>query len=166
MMLTRDEQEAELQRKGSGTLLPWARPAMFLLAAGLGLVGAKTGQPVFYAAASVAALVALAVWLTVPHRLNAVRGLREGIRQEGTVEIIMKQWPDGVTQHEACHGRIFMNQQPLWEMEFVTPHNWQPAEGTYPAQLAFIRGVDWPVVVMTRDGLLYPRVKPEKITGV
>lgn len=58
-----------------------------------------------------------------------------------------------------------MDNQPLWQMEFVTPQNWQPGEGKYSAQLAFIRGVEWPVVIRTSEGLLYPRLKPRRASG-
>ena len=53
----------------------------------------------------------------------------------------------------------------LWQMEFVQPQNWQPKEGRYPAELVFIRGVEWPVVLLTSDGLLYPRLKPRRVPG-
>ena len=59
-----------------------------------------------------------------------------------------------------------MDSQPLWQMEFVTPQNWQPGEGKHSAQLAFIRGVEWPVVILTSEGLLYPRLKPRRASGV
>jgi len=50
-------------------------------------------------------------------------------------------------------------------MEFVQPQNWQPKEGRYPAELVFIRGVAWPVVLLTSDGLLYPHLKPRRVPG-
>jgi len=51
-------------------------------------------------------------------------------------------------------------------MEFVTPQNWQPVVGRLEAQLVFIRGVEWPVVILTGNGLLYPRLKPTRASGI
>lgn len=162
MKLTRDEQIAELKRMGSGKLFYWARPGMFVLVAGLGLIGSFTGNPAFYATMIFAGLVALAVWLITPHMIHAVRGLREGVKQNGTVLISRRQWSDGGSNHESYQGLISMNNQPLWEMDFVQPQGWEPVEGLYQAELAFIRGVEWPVVLLTDDGLLYPNSKPKR----
>lgn len=164
--MTLDEQIAEWTRAGSGGLWELARPGFLLLAAALALAGAFTRNPVFFGIALAAGLLAYAVWQTAPHRMNAARGLREGVKQKGVVEISFHSWKDAESNvHESCRGLISMDGQPLWEMEFVTPQHWQPREGNYPAQLAFIRGVEWPVVILTQEGLLYPRLKPRRASG-
>jgi hypothetical protein len=164
--MTLDEQMTELRRMGSGRILYWARPGVVLLSAGLVLTGAFTGNPVFYGIALAFALIAFAIWNTTPHISNAARGLREGMKQNGDVEISIHQWTDAESnQYESYNGLILMDNQPLWQMEFVQPQNWQPKEGHYPAELAFIRGVEWPVVLLTSDGLLYPRLKPRRVPG-
>jgi hypothetical protein len=165
--MTLDEQIAELTRTGSGKVMVLARPGVVVLAAGFVLTGAITGNPVFYGIALICAVIAFAVWQTIPHIHNAARGLREGLKQNGAVEISIHQWTDAESKHyEFYQGLISMDNQPLWQMEFVTPQNWQPAEGKHSAQLVFIRGVEWPVVILTGDGLMYPRLKPRRVFGI
>ncbi len=164
--MTVDEQIAELIRTGSGKMIDLARLGTVLLMAVLLLAGAFTGNPVFYGIAAFAALVTFAIWQTTPHMRNAARGLKEGFKQNGTVEISIKQWTDPDShRHESCHGLIAMDNQPLWQMEFVTSHHWQPLERKYSAQLVFISGIEWPVAILTDDGLLYPRLKPRRACG-
>jgi len=164
--MTLDEQIAELTRMGSGKLMVLARPGVVALVAGLVLAGSLTGNPAFYAIALAFSIIALAVWMITPHIGNAARGLKEGLKQSGVVEISIQHWADAdANNHESYQGLISMGHQPLWQMEFVTPQNWQPVAGKYPAQLAFIPGVEWPVVILTRDGLLYPRLKPRRTSA-
>lgn len=164
--MTLDEQIAELSRTGSGKMINLARPGVILLIAGFVLTGSFTGNHVFYAISMAFTLIAFAVWKITPHIVNAARGLKEGIRQNGEVAISIQHWKDADSNdYKSYQGMIFMNNQPLWRMEFVIPQNWQPAEGKYPAQLVFIRGVEWPVVILTGNGLLYPRLKPDRADG-
>jgi hypothetical protein len=164
--MTVNEQITELIQTGSGKMIDLARLGTALMTAISFLAGVLTGNPVFYGIAAFAALVTFAIWQTTPHMRNAARGLKEGFRQNGTVEISIRQWTDPDSQqHESCHGLIAMDDQPLWQMEFVTSQHWQPVEGKVPAQLVFIPGVEWPVVIVTGDGLLYPRLKPTHADG-
>jgi len=164
--MTLDAQIAELTRAGSGTLWELAGPGAILLAMAFALAGAFTRNLVFFGIALAAAILAYAVRQTAPHIANAVRGLREGVKQQGAVEISFHSWKDAESNvHESCRGLISMDGRPLWEMEFVTTEHWQPREGSYPAQLAFIQGVEWPVVILTQEGLLYPRLKPRRMQG-
>lgn len=161
--MTLDDQIAELTRKGSGTVMKIARLGVILIAASLVLAGAASGHLVFYGTALAFAMLALAIWQTTPHIHKAVRGLKEGLRQDGTVELSIHQWKDAESNcYDSYYGLVSMDNQPMWQMEFVSPENWQPAEGRHSAQLAFIRGVEWPVVILTRDGLLYPRFTPRR----
>lgn len=164
--MTIDEQIAELTRTGSGAILRLARPGVLVAVAGFVLAGAWTGHPVFYGMALAFTLIAFAVWQTTPHICNAARGLREGLRQKGAVEITISRWTDAESNtHETYRGLVSMDQQPLWQMEFVTPENWQPETGVFSAELAFVRGVEWPVVILTDNGLLYPRLTPRRASG-
>jgi len=164
--MTLDEQMTELRRTGSGRILYWTRPGVVVVSAGLVLAGAFTGNLVFYGIPIVFALITFAIWNTTPHISNATGGLREGMKQNGAVEISIHQWTDAESnQYESNQGRILMDNQPLWQMEFVQPQNWQSKEGRYPAELVFIGGVEVPVVLLASDGLLYPRLKPRRIPG-
>jgi len=166
MHMTVDEQITELTRTGSGKIIDMARWGTAVLTSFLLLAGVFTGNPVFYGIAASTALVTFAIWQTTPHMHNAARGLKEGFRQNGTVGISMRQWTDPDShRHESCHGLIAIDNQPLWQMEFVISQHWQPVEGKYRAQLVFIPGVEWPVAILTEEGLLYPRLKPRRADG-
>lgn len=164
--MTLDEQITELTRMGSGKIIDLARPGVLLLVAGLVLTGVLTGNLLLHGIALALALIAFAIWQTTPHIRDAARGLREGMKRSGTVEIRIHEWTDAESkQYESYQGLISIDNQPLWQMEFVTPQNWQPVEGRHSAQLVFIIGVEWPVVILTRDGLLYPRLKPRRASA-
>ena len=161
-----DEQIEELIQAGSGKIIDVARLGTALLTVVLLMAGAFTGNPVFYGIAVFAALITFAIWQTTPHMRNAAKGLKEGFRQNGTVEISIKQWTDPDShRHESFQGLIAMDNQPLWQMEFVISQHWQPVEGKVSTQLVFITGVEWPVVILTGEGLLYPRLKPRRVDG-
>lgn len=163
--MTRDEQIAELQKMGSGKLLYLAKPGLVFIVAVLIIAGAFLGKPVFYAAAAAAGLVTLAVWLTTPHILNAARGLNKGFKQSGAVEISLHTWPDGEKEQESYQGVIFVDHQPLWQMNFVQPRGWEPEIGVHSVELAFIQGIEWPVIIILKEGLLYPGSKPRRPAG-
>jgi len=166
MHMTVDKQITELTRTGSGIIIDMARWGTAVLTSFLLLAGVFTGNPVFYGIAAFTALVTFAIWQTTPHLHNAARGLKEGFRQNGTVGISMRQWTDPDShRHESCHGLIAIDNQPLWQMEFVISQHWQPVEGKYRAQLVFTPGVEWPVAILTEEGLLYPRLKPRRADG-
>jgi hypothetical protein len=164
MKLSVDEQIADLRKTGSNRLLPLIRPAAAAIAAGLILSGIASGHFAFFAVAGVAGIIALTAGLPVPHIRNAVKGIDRGWKIIGVIEITVRQWPneDGAKM-ESCQGLIFKDNQPLWRMDFGVPGTWQPAAGKYPAQLIFIPGVDWPVVLITEEGVLYPRSKPGRV---
>jgi len=161
--MTVDQQITELTRTGSGEIIDLGRQGAAGLTVVLFLTGAFTGNMVFYGVAGFFAIITFAIWQITPHILNAARGLKEGFRQNGTVEISIQRWT-GPDSHrcESFHGLIAMDNQPLWQMEFVTSQHWPPADGKYSAQLVFIPGVEWPVVILTCDGLLYPRLEPRR----
>ncbi|HPL97861.1 MAG TPA: hypothetical protein PLB14_07640 [Smithellaceae bacterium] len=161
--MTVEEQTQKLIQTGYGETLKNIRYGAVMAAAGLVLAGTFTGNPVFYGIAAAAAVVSFALWKITPHINNAARGLKEGMRQEGAVEISVVQWKDAEANlHEAYRGLILVDQRPVWRMEFAAPDGWQPAAGVYPAQLVFLIGVAWPVAVVTSDGILYPCARPKR----
>jgi len=140
---------------------------IFAAAAGSVLAGVLTGNPVFYGIAFVLVLIGFVIWRVTPHIHNAARGLKEGLKHSGAVEIRIDHWTDAESnQHESYQGIILMDKQPLWQMELATPQDWRPIAGIYSAQLAFIPGIEWPVAIITSDGVLYPRLKPRPASAV
>jgi len=148
-------------RTGSGNTLTAARYGIIAAVAGSILAGVLTGNPVFYGIAFIFVMIGLVIWRVTPHIRNAARGLREGVKQSGQVEITIDHWTDAESNHyEFYQGIVSMDNQPLWQMEFATPQYWQPRAGIHSAQLAFVPGIEWPVAIITGDGVLYPRLKP------
>jgi hypothetical protein len=156
-----DEQIAELIRTGSGKTITVARYGIVAAATGSVLAGVLTGNPVFYGIAFVFAGIGFVIWRVTPHIHNAATGLKEGVKQNGTVEITIEHWTDAESNHyESYQGIVAIDHQPQWQMDFATPQDWRPIEGMHSAQLAFIPGVAWPVAIITGGGVLYPRLKP------
>lgn len=154
-------------RTGSGKTIIVARYGIVAAAAGSVLAGVLTGNPVFYGIAFVFVVIGFVMSRVTPHIHNAARGLKEGLKQSGAVVIAIDHWTDAESNHyESYRGIVSIDNRPLWQMEFATPQDWQPIEGTHSAQLAFIPGIEWPVAVITPDGLLYPRLKPRAATAV
>ena len=160
--MTRQQQISDLIKLGSRGFLHAAKPVLVIIVAAFIILGAITGRPVFYAVALIAGLLTFAVWQTTPHMLNAAMGLRKGICQSGRVEILLHRWKAAESEHESYRGIISQDGQPLWQMDFVQPRGWIPAIGPHPAELYFIQGVEWPVVLVLQDGILYPGSKPRR----
>jgi hypothetical protein len=161
--MTVDEQIAKMIQANTGKAMNNVRRGFVLVTAGLVLAGAFSGSPVFYGIAAATAAVSFVLWKIAPHMHNAARGLKEGMRREGKVEISIHQWTDAEgNRYETYRGVVLIDKRPAWRMEFATPAEWQPAEGIYRAQIVFLTGIAWPVAVVTSDGLLYPRFRPER----
>ena len=165
--MTLDEQIAEMIRTGSGKTIIAARYGVVAAVAGSVLAGVLTGKPVFYGIAFVFAVIGFVIWRVTPHIHNAARGLKEGLKHSGAVEIRIDRWTDAESNHyESYQGIVSIDNRPLWQMEFATPPNWQPIEGMHSAQLVFIPGIEWPVAIITNDGMLYPRLRPRPASAV
>ena len=165
--MTIDEQIAEMIRTGSGKTIIVARHGIVAVVAGSVLAGVLTGNPVFYGIAFVFAMIGFVIWRVTPHIHNAARGLKEGLKHSGAVEIRMDHWTDAESNHfEFYQGIVSIDNWPLWQMEFATPQDWQPIAGIHSAQLAFIPGIEWPVAIITNGGVLYPRLKPRPASAV
>ncbi|MRR16753.1 MAG: hypothetical protein EG826_09900 [Deltaproteobacteria bacterium] len=162
-----DEQIAEMIRAGSAEPVILARYGSVAAAAGSAVAGVLTGNPVFYGIAFIFVVIGCVIWRVTPHIHNAARGLKEGLKRDGAVEIRMDRWTDAESNRfESYQGIVSMDNRPLWHMDFATPQDWQPIAGRYSVQLAFIPGIAWPVAIITNDGVLYPRLKPRPASSV
>lgn len=50
-----------------------------------------------------------------------------------------------------------------WTFDFC-PSGWIPLTGDHPAELRFVKGVEWPALVVTEAGILYPKFRPTRDT--
>ena len=162
--LSRNEQIEKLNRLKTAGLLPWMSPALVMITAGLILVGAFSGRLIYYLAAGLAGFAALAARLVIPFRLDAARGLSEGVRQTGTVEIEKKKTTMDAHEFQSFTGLVCLDNRPMWQIDFAQPDGWEPISGVHPAELVFIRGKDWPVALLLEAGILYPSVRPKRLS--
>jgi hypothetical protein len=49
-----------------------------------------------------------------------------------------------------------------WRFEFI-PLGWQPGEGEFEAEFFAHPSVEWPALVQTTQGILYPRYNPKRV---
>ena len=158
MPLTRDQQIANLLSMGVKNHLGSFQIALIVLLGGLLCSGIITGHPVFFMIAAFTGVVALSSWQTSPHIKNAVKGATEGQWSRSEILIQITRWSDS----NSYHATIQENDYQSWEFEFI-PQGWQPAEGVIAAEVCFIPGVAWPVLLLTDTGIIYPRYTPKRI---
>ena len=166
MALSRDEQIEKLKQLKYAVFLPWMAPALVSATVALVLSGAFSGQIGFYLAASLTGFAALAAHLAIPYRHYAARGLLQGVRLNGTIEIAKRKWTIDAQGFESFTGCVSMDNRPMWQIDFAQPDGWEPILGIHPAELVFIRGKDWPVAALLEGGILYPSGRPKRLASL
>ena len=155
MALTRDQQLKILIDMGTDTFLNRFTLGLIILTISLTIVGLITLHPAFFMVAAFIGVVAYSAWQTSPHINNAVKGIAKGTRTCGEVSFSITRWSDSDTYI----ATIVSGCGQPWKFEFI-PQGWTPVEETAEAELVFISGVEWPVLLLTSNGLLYPRYTP------
>ena len=148
-------QQLETLRKSAR--LAWLPMGSLALTFALLALGLITGYEAFFVLAAFIGLGAVAARQTAPHWRNAIRALEEGERSKGKVSIIVSEYDDSpeyrVTSLKTPTGS--------WSFEF-SPQNWIPVEGCFDADILFVSGVEWPALVITQEGILFPSFDPKK----
>lgn len=135
--------------------MPRFNVALLLIVLGLIVAGVWSRHTAYFAVSAIVALIAISSWRASAHLRNAAKGAAEGRRVQGEVQIDVTEWTDEPTYHATVKGA----DQRLWQFEFI-PQGWTPRAGKVPAEFRLIPGVDWPVLILTHDGILYPRRAP------
>ena len=141
---------------GRGHLLEYAATGSLALAALLVIVGWVLHWVALYLIAGFVGVVALASFTTLSNLRNAYVGEREGARAGGHVQITVTPGTEATSYSAAVRDR-----GARWSFEFV-PIEWAPMAGEREAQLVYLRGVEWPVLVVVDEGILVPRYKPKR----
>jgi hypothetical protein len=95
--------------------------------------------------------------LAAPHITRAAQALTQFDAVEGMVRVVAIS-DDGTTTYQAgVRDRLGCD----WTFSF-SPFDWCPETGDYPAQLRYASDVPWPVLVMTKSGLLCPFQMPKR----
>jgi hypothetical protein len=120
----------------------------------------------------------MGVWVLIPFVLFLVilgLGINHSIRQlaprlsdahlaldrheavRDSLRIVVVQGSDS----DEYHAGMLDRQGRDWRFEF-NPAGWIPKTGDYPAELRFVDGVEWPVLIVTEAGILYPKYAPTR----
>jgi hypothetical protein len=154
--LTREKQIEKLRQMGRGNLLEYAVPVSAGLVAALFIGGWVTGWVALYFIGAFIAIVAISSFTTMRNIRNAVVGEREGMRVRGRVQITVIAGAETPTYSVAARDRGVR-----WSFEFL-PLDWLPATGETDAELVYLRGVEWPVLLIVEAGLIVPRYQPKR----
>ncbi|MBC8025121.1 MAG: hypothetical protein H7Y89_03950 [Steroidobacteraceae bacterium] len=153
---TREQQLAILQKMGKGSLLERAEVVSWLSVAALIALGFWKSWVPSYMGAAFIAIVAASSRATLINLRNAARGEREGVRVRGSVEIVVK--PDS---ESPSYFATTTDRGVRWKMQFIAT-GWKPVDGSFPAELVYVRGAEWPVLVLLDAGIIVPRFKPAR----
>ena len=154
MLLSREQQLKNLIAMGKEPFLRKFKYGLILLTIGLTIGAIITLHPFAFMGAAFVGIVTFSACQTTPHIHNAVKGFTEGVRLPGEVSFSITRWSDSDTYH----ATIISGVKP-WNFEFI-PQGWVPTSGKTEAELVYIDGVEWPVLLLTAQGILHPRYTP------
>jgi hypothetical protein len=154
--MTPEEQIHSLRQMASDGLIKW----LFRSAIGLSVLcfvcGVKTNLPPYYMFAIFLGLLAFATYQTAPHIRRAALALDSSNRTTARIEIAIDSWSDS----QSFHAIVPVSPTLAWKFEFI-PQGWKPSAGTVEAELCFIPGVEWPTLLITKEGIIHPRYEPK-----
>lgn len=156
MALSREKQIEKLRQMGRGNLLEYAVPVSLGLVVALFTGGWVSGWVALYFIGAFIAIVAISSFTTMRNMRNAVVGEREGMRVRGRAQITVISGSESPTYSVAARDRGVR-----WSFEFL-PLDWVPVAGETDAELVYLRGVDWPVLLIVEAGLIVPRYQPKR----
>ncbi|MFA5081788.1 MAG: hypothetical protein WC474_04480 [Hydrogenophilaceae bacterium] len=157
MGLSPDQQIERLRR---AAWLAWVPKGLFALTLVLITLGLISRYEFFFVAGAFAGLGAIAAREAAPHWRNAITAIHNGRRSKGSVSIAITRDPTAFDHYVAT---VRNESQQAWQFEF-TPNCWEPAEGDYKAEIYYVRSVEWPALLITQEGVLFPAFTPKKLT--
>lgn len=89
----------------------------------------------------------------------AAKAWRVGFSTSGTVEMTLKTYDESTTYS----GLVRDAQHKTWGMKFGKPPGWVPQAGTVAAKLYYVTEAQWPVLIVTEQGILVPGREPKLI---
>jgi len=101
-------------------------------------------------------LFALIIYQGMPHVRRAVKGIDSNDRCRGTVKISIEESSEN-TYYKA---EVSVYRRGGWEFPF-RPQGWIAEEQELQVECRFIRGVEWPVLLVCEIGLIYPTGTPK-----
>jgi len=101
-------------------------------------------------------LLALAAYQTAPHVRRAALALDSSNRTTAFIKIEIDNWSGS----QSFHAIVPVSSARTWRFEFI-PQGWKPSAGTFEAELRFIPEVEWPTLLITKEGIIHPRRRPK-----
>lgn len=154
MGMSPDQQIEKLRRAAR---LSWIPKGLFVLTLVVIALGFVSGLELFFVVGAFAGLAAIAAREAAPHWRNAITAIHNGRRSKGNVSIAITRDPTGFDRYVAT---VRGESQHAWQFEF-TPNHWQPTEGDFKAEIYYLRGVEWPTLLLTEGGILFPAFTPK-----
>jgi hypothetical protein len=155
--MTVEKQLETLQQLGSSPLTLRLNFAFLLATVGLLIAGFATQHPVCFMLAAFCGVVTYASWQSVPHIHTAAQALERGHPSKGTVQLTVVEGSDS----PSYYATVQTDATTCWCFMFVNT-GWTPESGTFPATLYTIPEQEWPALIQTEHGILYPRSTPER----
>lgn len=159
--MTRDEQIRALRQMTSGRasrVSAWLVGGLLAIAL-VCLVSAPLLREPFFAFAGVFSLLAAyCLHESEAHFRRAALGLERGDARPVQLTVTRTEWSESVD----WHATVMPEGAAGWRMDFV-PFCWTPHLGTAPARALFLNEVEWPVLVIAAEGILYPRYRPQEL---
>jgi len=165
MPQTRDKQLKNLTSMGTGKFFnrfTLMLIVFIILAVASVIKGVATGEFGYFMLAAIISFVVFCGWQTAPHIHNAVKGVTEGTRIHGEISISITECSDA---SDTYYVTVISGCSRSWRFEFI-PSGWRPVEENNEAELVFISGVEWPVLILTSKGIMHPRFTPSVADGV
>ena len=154
--MTPEEQMQSLRQMASDGLIKWLSRGAICLSVLCFVVGIQTDLPPYYMFAAFLGLLALASYQTAPHVRRAALAIDSSSRTNAIIEIAIDSWSDS----QSFHAVVPISSTRTWKFEFI-PQGWKPSAGTVEAELRFIPGVEWPTLLITKEGIIHPRYEPK-----
>ena len=112
--------------------------------------------------AGCSALLMVACALSAGHLRNAARATRAGRRERAVLQL---QQPEDNDERQ-FHGRLqLLTGERAWEMDFAPVSGWLPQADELIVDVVFLADIQWPVLVLSDQGLLWPRTSPKRVAA-
>ncbi len=152
--------EQQIEKLRRAARLSWIPQGLLGLTLVLIALGFLTEYKFFFIFGAFSGLFAVAARESAPHWINAITAIRNGMRSKGSVLIAITRDPTEIDRHIAT---VRDESKHAWQFHF-TPRDWEPTEGELDTEIYYVRGVEWPALLVTPKGILFPAFTPKKLT--
>jgi hypothetical protein len=94
----------------------------------------------------------LKIFKLIPYAMTS------NVKTNCLININVENW----TEPRNYYAQIVEDNGSIWKFGFM-PLDGEIQEGTFKAKLVWVDQVDWPVLIETEDGIIYPKQIPKKM---